>query len=438
MIKHTTPNERQRFYERKLAGETYQEIADDEGVCRATVRNWCRRQRKGEGCQSQYRHEVRGNLSQFDPKVRYCILRLRLEHPRWGPNRIKSRLKKRISLKGLRLPGESSIGRYLHQWQRFRRLPKTKVSHERPKQAQYVHQRWQVDFKIDIKLKNGMLVNMCIIRDPVGAACIGAYVFPSGRVGKRGQRVTFEQLRSALRRSFDQWSTMPAEIQTDNEAIFVGKPQDTFPSKFTLWLAGLGIRHITIRPGVPTDNAEVERCIRTVNEYAIIGNEDADIDQLQVLLDAAVHELCFELSSKAKDCKGKPPILAHPELLQPLRPFSSTQELICFDLSKVDELLSSFVWQRMVSKTGQVTLGGWHQYYSVGRNFSHRCVCVRFDPSDRHFVFFDDLSNPDMIITRRPVRDLDIEDLTGFAVWPLGLGVQQLPLQLVFPEGVNC
>ena len=33
--------------------------------------------------------------------VRYCILRLWLKHPRWGPDRIRVHLKKRSSLRGL-------------------------------------------------------------------------------------------------------------------------------------------------------------------------------------------------------------------------------------------------------------------------------------------------------------------------------------------------
>ena len=43
---------------------------------------------------------------------------------------------------------------------------------------------------------------------------------------------------------------------------------------FTLWLAGLGMARLVIRPASPADHAELERCHRTLNDYAIIGNED--------------------------------------------------------------------------------------------------------------------------------------------------------------------
>ena len=75
----------------------------------------CRVLRRFQGYTSEYHHETSGLLSYFDPLVRYCILRLRLKHPRWGPSRILLHLQKRSSLKGKALPNPGQIGRYLHQ-----------------------------------------------------------------------------------------------------------------------------------------------------------------------------------------------------------------------------------------------------------------------------------------------------------------------------------
>lgn len=437
MAKWTTYCQRREFYVRHRMGETYQEIADSEDVCKWTVRNWCRRQRDGGDCRTEYRREPSGLLSRFDPKVRYCILRLRLEHPRWGPNRIRAKLKKRPSLHGLRLPSEASIGRYLHQWPRFRRRPRQKVKKERPRQPTEVHQRWQLDFKMGIASNNDSQVNLCTVRDPVGEACIGAFVSPAGKAGRKAKRATLEQVQSVLRTCFSRWGTLPDEVQTDGEALFIGQPQDSFPSKFTLWLRGLGIDHLVIRPGKPTDNAEVERCHRTVNDYAIVGNEDTSLAQLQAILDEAVRELNHELSSRAEGCRGLAPVMAHPELLQPRRPFQPEHEFALFDLKRVDAYLATFSWERKVGKTGQITMGGQHKRYSVGRTHARNQVLVRFDPDDRHFVFYD-AESPTDEIGRRPARDLDVPDLTGLAPWPAGLGLQQLPLPLYIPEGVNC
>jgi len=151
-------------------------------------------------------------LRRFDPKVRYCLLRLRLEH-----------------------------------------------------------RRWQTDFKVDIAWKDGSLVNLHTVREPVGEACIGAFGFPAGTVGCNPKPVTLEQVRSALRLRFARWGTMPDQIQIDGESVLAGRPMQPFPSIFTLWLKGLDIDHLVIRPERPTDNAEVERCHRTGNDYPTHG-----------------------------------------------------------------------------------------------------------------------------------------------------------------------
>ena len=317
MAKQTTPVQRQAFYKRHFRGETYQEIADSEGVSKECVRYWCRRQRDGGGCKSQYRRKPKGQLSQFDPMVRYWILKYRLEHPGWGPKCIQAHLKKQPSLRRLPLPSEASIGRYLHQWPRFRRPQKKKTKRERPEPATEVHQHWQIDFKIEIALDNGTLVTLHTVRDVVGEACIGAYIFPIGKVGQRGKKVTFEQVRSVLRTCFDYWNTLPDEIQTDGEPALIGKPQDTFPSPFTLWLKGLGIDHRVIRPGKPTDNAEVERCNRTINDYAIVGNQDVGVGQLQCILNQAVYELNYEYLLMLKVVLAELPLLHTPNFSNP-------------------------------------------------------------------------------------------------------------------------
>ena len=222
----------------------------------------------------------------------------------------------------------------------------------------------------------------------------------------------------------------------------VTSAEDGFPSTFTLWLTGLGIKHLVTRPGQPTDNSEVERCHRTMNDYAIVGNEKHPLVELQSVLDNAVLELAFELPSRAEACAGRTPVEAHPELLEPRHPFRAEHELALFDLGRVDAFLSTFTWTRKVSKTGQICIGGQHEYYSVGRAYARQEVMVRFDPTDRHFVFYlpeceqdDQAQQEPQEIGRRPARNIEVEDLTGLATWPAGLVPQQLPLPLCFEEG---
>ena len=436
MRPQTKPEQRREFYARHQAGETYVAIAKGAGVSRECVRYWCRGQRVGGDGTKRYRQAAPGLLSEFAPLVRYVILRLKLAHPRWGRNRLRFHLGQRPSLGDLKLPDEVQIGRYLHHWPRFRRPRKRQAAaRERPDPPTEVHQQWQLDFKTDIELKDGTLVNMHTVRDPVGEACLTAQLFAQERVHQRPERVPFEQARTTVRRCSAQWGTLPDEVQTDSESTLVSTGQDAFPSIFTLWLVGLGIRHRVIRSGRPTDNAEVERCHRTVHDYAIVGQEKYPLPQLQERLDHAVDELLAELPSRAEGCAGRPPLQAHPDLLQPRHPFQPEHELAHFDLRRVDAYLATFVWSRKVGRTGQICLGGHHHYYSVGRAYAGREAFIRFDPADRHFVFYTDPDQLDHEIGRRPARHLTVEELTGLATWPDGLLPQQLPLP--FREGVT-
>ena len=433
MSKHTSPEQRRAFYQEHQSGQAYQEIADRYGVSKECVRYWCRRQRDGGCCETVYARPAPGLLNRFDPKVRYAILRLRLEHPRWGPIPIRYHLSKRPSLRGLRLPSPASIGRYLHQWPKFRRRLRMKPPPKpRPDPPQAVHQRWQIDFKVRIPLADDKLVHLHSAYDPVAGACIGARVFQTGQHSHH-QRIRLENVQAFLRFCFAYWGTLPQEIQTDGETVLTGKPCDgAFPSRFTLWLAGLGIKHLVTRPGKPTDNAEVERCHRTINDYAIVGNETTTSSQLQSILNRAFHELLYELPSRAKDCQGRPPAEAHPELFQRPRPFRPEHELASFDLRRVDKYLASLTWPRRVGNNGRVRLGT--ERYFVGLAHAQREVLVSFDPVERHFVFCDSHDHDD-VLRRLPAKTLGAEDLTGLAVWPIGLKPQQLPLPLCFAEG---
>jgi transposase InsO family protein len=442
MRKHTTPDQRRRFHELHQQGLSYPQIAEQYGVSRECVRYWCRRQRDGGRCETSYNRKPRAILGRFEWRVRYYILRLRLQYPRWGPACIRYQLQQRPCLRGLTLPSRAQIGRYLHQWARFRRKRKRKSEGQRPNPPTRVHQRWQLDFKVSIPLRPEGAVDLHTVRDPVGEACVGAVVYLKEHPDTPTSRIPMEQARSTLRWCFDYWQTLPEEVQTDGESTLVGRPGDTFPSVFTLWLTGLGIQHLVIRPGKPTDNAEVERCHRTIHNYAIVGNEHHALAKLQSMLTDAVVDLACALPSRAPGCAGRAPIEAHPELLEPRRFFRSEQELALFDVQRVHVYLATFIWTRKVGDTGQISIGGPHEYYSVGRAYAHQDITVRFDSADRHFVFYLPSSAQDdpaqhhlQEIGRRPARGLEVEDLTGLALWPANLVPQQLPLPLVFQEG---
>jgi len=433
-MKHVPLADRIAFYRLHCEEEqTYAEIANRYQVSRECVRYWCRRQRDGQDCRSRYHREKIGALGRFDPLVRFVILRLRLRHPHWGPNRILYHLKKRPSLTDLLQPSEASIGRYLHQWDRFHRHPSTKSPTQRPRQPTRVHEVWQVDFKVGIRLPDG-IANLHTLRDPFGEATIGGYLYPA-TPGVVAKRVPMEDVRTSLRLCFKHWNTLPEVLQTDGEPSLIGKPSDTFPSLFTLWLVGMGIEHRIIRSGKPTDNAEVERAHRTLYDYAILGNQGCDLQQLQSIVQASVQELNEDLPSNAQGCAGKAPLLAHPELRQPRLPYQPEHELAWFNLQRVDAYLGNQTWERKVDVNGIIYMG---ERYFLGRAYSRQVVKVRFDPHDRTFVSFRlGVDDQEEELRRWPARLLEVEDLTGLVPEPLpfGIGPQQLALPLLWSKG---
>jgi len=430
MPERSDVQQRREFWRRHQAGLSYTEIAAQMGVSKECIRYWCRRQRDGGEVFSRYGRSPSGLLSHFDPKVRYVLLRLRVQHPRQGPSRLLYHLCKRPSLRGLPLPSETQIGRYLRQWPRFHRNHACQPRRQRPAPPTRPHQRWQLDFKMGIALRNGTLVNLHTIYDPFAKACLAAVVYPAGQVGQAPHKVVLSAARATIRRCFAAWGTLPQEVQTDGETTLVGQRSHGFPSPLTLWLVGLGIRHLVIRPGRPTDNAEVERCHRTICDYAVAGNEHCDCQALQQVLDQAAGELVAELPSRAAGCGNQPPLVAHPELLQKPQPFQREHELALFDLNRVDEYLATYTWERRVSKVGQVELGA-HRY-SVGRAYAHRPMLARYDPAQRQFVFFEP-AQPTSEVARHPALGLEVSDLTGWATEPESASPQQLPLLLLDP-----
>jgi hypothetical protein len=429
----TSPHQRGLFYQVHQEGMTYSEIGEHFGVSKECVRYWYRRQRDGQSPETRVRRKTSGHLGRFDPKVYYVILRLRIEHPRWGPSRMRHKLTQRPSLRGLALPSPASIGRYLHQWRKFRRHPNRKPPVERLSQPRHVHQRWQIDFKEGIRLQDGSGLHLHTVRDPLGEACLAAYLFLAGKPGQSGRRrVKMEEVRWVLRQCFAHGQTLPFEIQTDGEPALVPPFKDAFPSLFTLWRKGLGIDHGVIHQA--THNAEVERCHRTVHDYAMVGNERLPLAELQAVLDQAVFELTYQLPSRAAGCAGLPPIQAHPELIQPLRPFQAQNEFACFDLQRVDAFLALFTWQRRANGSGCVRIGWRNQYYYLGVAYAQQDILVRFDPQDRCFVFFA-ADDPEVELKRCRAKNLETSDLLGLYHPQEFLVPQQLPLPLFSPVG---
>lgn len=425
--------EKERIYLGKLEGHTLPELAAEVGCSVHCARKWWRIGRaKGlEGLRAPRRGRGQtGVLSQFAARVSETALRLKRAHPGWGANRVLIELKQDPDLSELLLPGPSRLAVLFKE-----RCPDCVAARKprgkppkRPPMATAVHEMWQLDSQEGIRLHSDEISTICNIRDPVGAAMIASRSF-SVKTKRHWRKLTWTEVRDVLRTAFTEWHTLPDSVLTDNELCLAGGPNDPFPGKLTLWLVGLGVRHRFIRPGQPTDQPHVERNHRTLDGLALDEQALEDCVHLQQSLDRERGVYNHLYPSHASDCAGRPPLIAHPELLCPRRQYEPDLELVLFDLQRVYDYLATFTFTRTVNSSAQVSLG--RCMYSLGKKLVRerelKTVLVRFDPQQGEWVF---LTEDREELLRRPPKGLDVYELTGLEPTAIQLAV---PVQLSLP-----
>ena len=433
-----TQAEKERIYEGKLQERTLGDMAHEVCCSVSCARKWWRRghDHGWQGLRArQYGPKRTGILSRFDERIADKSLTHKRSHPRWGADRVLIELRKEPELTALKLPKRSRLAAFFKE-----RCPECVASRKprkpapaRPPRVTGVHELWQLDTQEGTRLHDGSIASICNIRDPVGAAMIASQSF-SVKTGRHWRKLTVQEVRSVLRAGFSEWKTLPDGVQTDNELVLTGSPTDPYPSLLTLWLRGLGVKHCFIRPNTPTDQPHVERNHRTLDDFAL--NEEAltNLTCLQQALDRERRMYNHEFPSRASDCAGYPPLVAHPELLQPRRFYQPELELALFDMQRVYDYLATFTFERKVSASGQVSLG--RRIYSVGRPHAGKSVLVCFDACQQQWVFFAEPEEERAEeqekeeLARRALKDLDIQTLTelnpeDFQPAP--------PMQLTFP-----
>lgn len=417
--------DKRRIYEGKLQGKRLRELATEIGCSVDCVRKWWRRGRD-EGLRGLERKRVgrgpKGYLSQFDPRIAEQALLYKRSHPRWGARRVLVELQQVAELSELPLPGPSRLAEFFKMacpecvgGVRPRQSPPV-----RPPRASRVHQIWQFDSQEGIRLSDGEIATIGNIWDEWGAACIASQAF-AVKTARYWRKLKLPEVRSLLRLGFTEWQTLPEVLLTDNELGLAGSPRDFYPAQLTLWLAGLAICHQFIRPGQPTDQAKVERGHWTLDNFSL---DQASLDRERFL-----YHHCFP--SRASGCDGQPPLVAHPELLQPRRPYQPEAELQLFSLQRVADYLASFSFERKVNTGGQFSLG--HQLYYLGTPYFGQLITATFDPLDRHWLIRTQLkpqAEPESLtplIARLPIKVFSVEGFTGLKLVPSQLVQLTLP-----------
>ena len=437
----TTVQQRQEMARLADQGESYQSVADQAGVSFWTARKWIRQARRGglPALVTTLGRPASGPLSSFDPLVRYVALRLKLEHKTWGAAYVVKKMGERPPLKGKRLPDPTAVWRY---WRSFgnRLFPKRRPAQLKRPPAGVAHGVWQMDAKESVPVAGVGVVTFNQARDEFGRTTVMHRIHPAEQPEQRIVKLTTAQVQQDCRIAFTEWG-LPDAIQTDQASIFVDADPTPFPTQLTLWWVGLGIEHHLASS--PLRNGCIERGHRTLNERTLADQHFNDAEKLQKQVDADWHELNVECPSRAKGCDGQPPLIAHPELLVPRRPYRPEWELDLFDLKRVDDYLATRTWQRTVSEVGQVSLGG--QRYGLGVAWAGQTVSVSFDPEQRQYVFTQvkpetkrGKRQPDLPPVHLDAKGLSVEEITGLPAALEDLPVRQLmlPLSMCYPQPV--
>src|SRR6266508_3710537 len=415
-----TTAEKERIYQAKVAGRSIPAIAADLHCSPATVRKWWRLVRdhgRTRLVQARRGRGATGILSRFAPQITLRALALKRDHRRWGPNRVLVELRQDPLLEDLALPSRSRLAALFKA-----ECPELLASCRyhpsaapRPDPPSAVHECWQLDSQESIRLADDRVATICTIRDPLGAAILVSQAFDVTSPG-RGRKLTWQEVRSVIRSACSRWQTLPDVLQTDNEVCLAVSPQDPYPSHLTFWLVGLGVVHRFIRPATPTDQAQIERTHRTLDNFVGLPDERPDLEREQ-------HNAWFP--SRASDCAGRPPLRAHPELLMPRRPYQPHWERELFEEQRIYDYLATIALERKVSSTGQIQLAG--RSRSVGRAWAGQVVKLHCDQEAHQWVV---TSTEGAELARLAVEGISVSELTGLADEPATVVV---PIQLSLP-----
>ena len=426
MVQRTplTQTEKQIILEKKTGGLSLQQISGEQHCSFETVRKWWRCSRDQRTVQPRGRPK-RGPVSTYPQLVSEKAIELKQAHPHWGPKKVRLEMKPVLSLSQDELPSPARLSVLFKQ-----RCPEAVQPRQRrllppaDPTVRSVHQRWQMDAKEKIPVGAGYAI-VQEIRDTFSGLMIASQSFLTPPTAKGLQHLHCEEHQQALRQSFSDWG-LPDEIQTDNDAEFANSTDPSFPTKFTLWLIGLRIRHIHSRPHRPTDQPQVERNHRTQGDFVW---KDQTFDQLEAFQQALdYHRQVYneQYPSQAAHCHGQPPLLVFPTACSTGRPYHPDLEWDLFDLKRVDAFLAQQVWTRKVASNGLVHLGD--QHYILGRIWKGQSVSVRFLAETRSFRFQTHVGE---LIADFPALGLEKEHLIGLipAHIPLPAGFQfSLPL----------
>lgn len=413
----TTHAERVEIVERHLAGASLHSIADSLHLSLYTARHWWRAFRDGSWAALEPAAQGPpriGPLGRFPPRIKYVALRLKREHPTWGPPLLRLHMQRRESLQGLPLPHNTALWSYLHQFGAHLgtapRPPTRRPAEVLPGRGTTPHQCWEMDFKGDeVFAGDPRPLAPLGLTDEASGAPLARYLHWLVARGNR-QGLTMRHVQADLRCAFTSYGR-PETLRMDRDPVFVGSARLEWPGTLLLWLIGLDIQPVINRRYRPTDNTMVERSHRTWKSDVGSTCRARGAAALAAASAQAVVDRRLYLPSRHPGCHGQPPAVAFPDLLRVRRPYASDQERALFDGGRVDAYLAQWCWQRRVDREGKISLAGHN--FPVGRGYRAQVVKVRFAPGPREFVAYSAAGEE---LTRFTLVEVSLDYILGEGV----------------------
>jgi putative transposase len=238
------------FVERVAGGEKIAPLSREFGITRATGHKWWRRYREQghAGLEEQSRRPKSTPLATAEELV-IATLQVREAHPRWGPRKLYTLLRRRF---GETTPSVRTIARILKRSnlvrERRKRAAISVIELAPTLKAAAPNDVWTVDFKGWWRVLDGSRCEPLTVRDAASRFVLALVA----------TRPTSEAARNVFERLFHRYG-VPAAIQCDNGPPFISVHARAGLSALSAWWVSLGIRVVRSRPGCPQDNGGHER-----------------------------------------------------------------------------------------------------------------------------------------------------------------------------------
>ena len=249
-------------------GANVAELCRRFGISRKSGYKWMGRYEEGQkngGLEDRSRRPKSSPKRTIEP-VEEALLKLRGQHPAWGPRKLKRRLED-LGIKGL--PSRSTVGVILRRhgaieaqealkhkaWQRFERSRANEL--------------WQMDFKGDFALSRGGRCYPLPIIDDHSRFVMG--IFACGNQQEKTVRARLEMV-------FERYG-LPEELLCDNGSPWAGPGGEW--TRLGVWLLRQGVRLLHGRPYHPQTQGKQERFHRTLQSELLRRGDLRDLEHAQ-------------------------------------------------------------------------------------------------------------------------------------------------------------